>query len=281
MKVGIVDVGGGLRGIYSAGIYDYCIDRNISFDLCIGVSAGSANIVTFLAGQKQRNYTFYTEYSSRKEYMSIRNYIKEGNYIDLDYIYSTLANSDGENPLNYKNVLENPTEFVIVATDAESGEAVYFTKDDLHQDSYDVLKASANLPVVCKPYNIDRKLYYDGAISDTIPIQKAFDMGCDKVILILTKPKDIPRSPKKDQFLSRFLKRKYPLAAEGLKHRCDNYNKWVEIAKEYEKEGKLLLIAPSSTCGVDTLKKDKKAMDKLYQMGYEDGKRIEELLSIK
>ena len=71
MKTGVVDVGGGLRGIYAAGIFDYCMDEGIQFDICIGVSAGSANIASYLAGQRGRNYQFYSEYSFRKEYMSL------------------------------------------------------------------------------------------------------------------------------------------------------------------------------------------------------------------
>ena len=43
MKTGIIDVGGGLRGVYAAGVFDWCLDAGIQFDLCIGVSAGSAN----------------------------------------------------------------------------------------------------------------------------------------------------------------------------------------------------------------------------------------------
>lgn len=29
MKTGIVDVGGGLRGIYAAGVFDWCLDHDI------------------------------------------------------------------------------------------------------------------------------------------------------------------------------------------------------------------------------------------------------------
>lgn len=50
MKTGIVDVGGGLRGIYAAGVLDYCMDKGIRFDLGIGVSAGSANLISYAAG---------------------------------------------------------------------------------------------------------------------------------------------------------------------------------------------------------------------------------------
>lgn len=69
MKTGIVDVGGGLRGIYAAGVLDCCLDAGIRFDMAIGVSAGSANIASYLAGQRGRNYRFYTEYAFRKEYI--------------------------------------------------------------------------------------------------------------------------------------------------------------------------------------------------------------------
>ena len=75
MKTGVVDVGGGLRGIYAAGVFDYCLDNGIHFDLCIGVSAGSANASSYIAGQKKRNYLFYTDYPFRKQYMSVRNFI--------------------------------------------------------------------------------------------------------------------------------------------------------------------------------------------------------------
>ena len=46
MKTGIIDVGGGLRGVYAAGIFDFCLDADIHFDLGIGVSAGSANALS-------------------------------------------------------------------------------------------------------------------------------------------------------------------------------------------------------------------------------------------
>ena len=50
MKTGVVDVGGGLRGIYAAGVLDYCMEHGIRFDLGIRVSAGSANLASYAAG---------------------------------------------------------------------------------------------------------------------------------------------------------------------------------------------------------------------------------------
>ena len=65
--LGIIDVGGGMRGAFTAGIYDYLLDQGVQpFDYCLGVSAGSANLVSYLAAQRGRNFKFYTEYAFRK-----------------------------------------------------------------------------------------------------------------------------------------------------------------------------------------------------------------------
>ena len=93
MKYGVIDVGGGLRGIYGAGVLDRCLEEDLRFDLCIGVSAGSANMTSYLAGQHGRNKPFYDEYSFRREYMSVHNLIRKHSYLDLGYVYGTLSNA--------------------------------------------------------------------------------------------------------------------------------------------------------------------------------------------
>lgn len=165
-----------------------------------------------------------------------------------------------------------------MATNAKTGEAKYFDKNDLHQDDYSVLKASSSIPFVCHPYEVCGIPYYDGALGDTVPIEKAFELGCDKVVLILTKPKDVRRTPKKDKLLASRIQRKYPLAAEKLRCRADQYNQGITLAKEYEKSGQVLIIAPNDTCGVDTLTKDQDALKLFYDKGYQDAKAIEAFL---
>lgn len=278
MKIGVIDVGGGARGIYAAGVLDYCLDNGIDFDYGIGISAGSANIGSYLARQRGRNYIFYTKYFFRKKYASLLNFIFKGSYIDLDYVYGTLSNSDGENPLDYQAIRDNPAEFVVVATDALTGDAKYFDKSDIAQDKYDVFKASSCIPFVCKPYEIDGIKYYDGALSDTIPVEKAFESGCDKVVLLLTKPEATLRTPEKDEKLAARIIKKYPAAAERLAKRAERYNNGVALAQEYAKDGKVLIVAPDDTLGVDTLTKNREALKSLYQKGYDDGVKIKEFL---
>ena len=281
MKVGVIDVGGGFRGIYATGVLDYCQDNSIEFDLALGISAGSANLCSFVARQRGRNYTFYTQYAFRKQYASLRNFILGKGFFDVDYVYGTLSNSDGENPLDYPTLRDNPTEFIVIATNAVTGEAVYFDKGTFSQDNYDPLKASSSIPFINKPYFIDGKPYYDGALGNPVPVEKAFELGCDLVVLILTKPESIPREQGSDVKLAKKIKKKYPKSAEQLCLRAQHYNEGVAIAQEYAKQGKAIIISPDDTCGVSTLTKDKESLKKLYEKGYADGQKIKEFLQQK
>lgn len=280
MKTGIVDVGGGMRGIYACGVMDYCLDHGINFDLGIGVSAGAANICTFLAGQRGRNYKFYVDYNHRKESMSLSNLLKKGSYIDMDYIYGTLSNADGECPFDFDALLTNPMELIVVAENAITGDTKYFTKNYISQDNLDIVKASCSIPYVNKPYYVDGEPYFDGALGDPVPVEKAVSMGCDRVVLILSKPRDMLRLPKRDVAIAKRIKKGYPISAERISGRADHYNSQLETAQDLEAQGKVLILAPDDTCGVDTLTKEKESLDKLYQKGITDAEKIPPFLGL-
>ena len=281
MKIGVVDVGGGLRGIYAAGILDYCMDQHIHFDLGIGVSAGSGNLAAYAAGQRGRNYRFYTQYAFRKEYMSVRNFLFTGSYVDMEYAYGTLSRSDGEDPLDYPAFRDNPMELFVVATEAKTGKVKYFDKGDIRQDDYSVSMASSSIPFFCKPYEVQGVPYYDGALGDPVPVEKAFQLGCDRVVVILTKPEQELRTPQKDERIAALIRKKYPKAAERLCQRAQLYNESVALARKYAKQGAVLIVAPDDTCGVDTLKKNKASLNRLYEKGYRDGQKISNYLCAK
>ena len=279
MKTGIIDVGGGFRGIYACGVLDYCLDKEIKFDLGIGVSAGSANLASFLAGQRGRNYVFYTKYSSRRQYAGYWNFIIKRSFIDLNYVYGKLSNSDGENPLDYDALCNNPMDFKVVATDALTGDVKYFNKSDLYRDDYSILKASSAIPFICRPYYVQGKAYYDGALSDPIPFEKAFEEGCDKVVVILTKPENVLRDSKKDEKFAAHIRKKYPNAAEKLCLRAKLYNDSLALAQEYAEKGKVLIVAPDNICGAETLTRDENVLNALYEKGYNDGKKVDGFLN--
>lgn len=275
----IIDVGGGFRAIFGAGVLDRCLEEGIAFDHCYGVSAGSANLTSFLAHQHGRNHTFYTQYAFRKEYASVNSFIHNHNFANLDYVYGTLSNHDGENPLDYEAFAADPAQFTVVACDARDGSTKYFTKDDMHYDDYDVLKASSAVPVACQPYVIDGVPYFDGGIADPVPVQKAIDDGCDRIVLVLTRPKDVIREQHKDVAPARILRRSRPEAAERLLERYATYNTEVAVAKQYEAEGKVLILAPEELYGLSTLSKTYEGLERMYRAGYGQAGRIAEFLA--
>ena len=277
-KIGIIDVGGGMRDIYGAGIFDYLIDKRIDLDYTIGVSAGSANIASYLSKQKGRNKVYYLEYSFEKDYMSLRNYIKTGSFFNFDYIYGTLSNSDGKYPWDYDKAMKSSKEMVVVTTDAKSGKPVYFYKKDFKKNDYGMLKASCSIPIVCKAYKWNDNYYYDGALSDPIPFKKAFEDGCDRVIVILTRSTDYRKKTKHTRFFKK-LNKKYPNMVEKLYSRCDIYNRQLEeLLEKYVPSGKAFVIGPNNLHNVDTIRRKKENLEKLYNEGYKDGKKIEKFL---
>ena len=274
MKYGVIDVGGGLRGIYGAGVLDRCLEEDLRFDLCIGVSAGSANMASYLAGQHGRNKPFYDEYSFRREYMSVHNLIHKHSYLDLGYVYGTLSNAGGENPLDYAALARSPAELCVVAANAQNGEAQYFTKADLHPDDYRILMASCCIPVIDQLCVIDGVPYFDGGLADPVPLEWAFAHGCDRVALILTKPIGLVRSDALDEHLAHLLQSHYPAAAEGLRRRAWRYNTAVQRARELERQGLVCIIAPDSTEGMSTLTKNRAGLEKMYAKGKQDAEAL-------
>lgn len=274
MKTGIIDVGGGFRDIYGAGVLDACMEQRIHFDYCIGISAGSANLISYLSHQPKRSYAFYMEYVFRREYASLENWMRTRNYIDLDYSYSTLSNSGGENPIDYDALKENTAEFHVGACNAMTGEPVYFDKSYVSKDHYDILKASCALPVLCRPYRIDGIPCLDGGISDPIPLDKAFGDGCDKVVLILTRPINQTRQAGKDRMIAHLLSRSYPHAGERMRNRYQTYNAGVTLARRLQEQGKVLIVAPDDICGLSTLTKDRGKLQAMYEKGVRDARNI-------
>ena len=271
---GVIDVGGGLRGIYAVGVFDRCLEDGIEFDYHVGVSAGTANLASFLAGQKGRNYRFYTDYVMRPEYLGWKALRISGNLLNLDYIYDTLSRHDGEDPLDYAHMVRTGKPFQIAATDAKTGKVVWFGMEDMRQDCYTPITASSCVPVFCRACRFQGGKYFDGGIAEPIPYQYAFDAGCDKLVVVLSRPKDFRRGKGHDAWLARLLALRWPRCARVLAQRGELYNRQLDALTELERQGKVLIIAPEDIFGMDTLKRDREAMEKLYAKGYEDAAAI-------
>ncbi len=271
---GIIDVGGGIRGVFSAGIYDAFLDEGFTVDYCLGVSAGAANLITYLAGQRGRTLTFYSKYFMRKELLGLENFLKSGSFLNLDYLYSDLSNEGGENPLDFDSAMASPSVFKLVTTRAKDGKACYIGKEQFTKNDYVYLKATCCLPLVCRPVTIGGEDYYDGGLADPIPYKKAFEDGCDRLIVVLTKPRKDYLIPLENLPVMRKIPGRYP---EILKLAETIHTRNAEALTELEaleKEGRVIIAEPEDCYGMKTLTKDTDSVLKLYYQGYEKGMEI-------
>mgnify|MGYP002859136188 CR=1 FL=1 len=280
MKLGLVVEGGGMKCAYGAAILDKLLDEKINPDYAIGVSAGSANTASFLAGQRDRNLRFYERHMHDSAYFGPIALAKSGSLFNLDLIYSDMSGSNGIDPLDFDAVMNNPAEFKIVATDAETGLPHYFDKSEMSQDDYTCIKASCALPVVCKPVEVGGRFYYDGGVSDAIPVQKAIDDGCDKLIVILSKPRSYIKKPEGMKKAYTRLLKKYPKIIEALDNRHLMYEKCFNETFRLEKEGRAVVFAMSREMKMSTYSMNSFNNLKLYAMGLSDFEaKKEELLN--
>ncbi len=269
-KIGLVVEGGGMKCAYSAAVLDRFLDDGIQFDYVIGVSAGSANAASYLGGQRGRNIRFYTDHIHEKNYFGPASLLKTGDLFGLDYIYSTLTNSNGADPLNWPGVLANPSQYEIVATNAQTGQPHYFDKNEIHQDDYQIIKASCALPAACRPRKINGIPYYDGGVSDSIPTGRALSQGCDRLVVILSKPRNYVKKPEGFRPVYSALCHSYPKIVDLLNKRHLIYAKSFARVFELEATGKALVFAPSKNLPMSTFAMDEAENRRLYELGLQD-----------
>lgn len=269
-KTGLVVEGGGMKCAYNAGILDRFLDEDIHFDYCIGVSAGSANVGSYLAGQRDRNLRFYTTHITLPEYMGVRNFLRTGQFFGLQFIYATLTNSTGADPIDYPAIMANPSEYELVATDAETGEATYLNKYDLKQDDYTAIMASCALPALCRPVSYNGHLYYDGGVADSIPVERAFAQGCDRVVVVLSNPRGYVKQKEGFRFAYAPLLRKYPKLLSAVDNRHLMYRQNIADVNAHEKDGSAFVFAPTIDHDLSAFCKNAKTEQKLYDLGVKD-----------
>ncbi len=279
MKLGLVIEGGGMKCAYTSGILDRMMDDGIRPDYVIGVSAGAACGASFVAGQRDRNRRFFVDHVNEPDYMGWTAFRHSGgNFFNLEYIYQDLTGEGGADPLDYDAIMDNPCELWAVATDARTGLPHYFNKDDLHRDDYSVYMATCAIPIACKPVEIDGNLYYDGGCSDSIPVRRALEEGCDKVIVVLCRPKDTVRTPEKYQNLYHKLLHAYPKLIHDLDIRHSRYNATLKAVRRLEEKGHAMIIAPESVLDITTYTKDPESLQNLYDTAILDYQNIRERL---
>ena len=263
---GVLFEGGSFRAIFSCGVMDALLDQDVMFPYCIGVSAGAADSASYISRQKERNLNMLLRYRNDKRYMGLRNYFKkEHSLFGVDFVFRKMPNVlfpfDMDTFQNYAG------DYVVVTTDANTGKPHYFHKEDV-DDRFDVFCASCALPVYFQAVHIGGGAYYDGGVSDPVPIRRLQRDGHHKALIVLTRPEGYRKAcGRSDRFAAGVLRRRYPAIADNLLHRYKTYNESVQICEKMQEEGNAVLIRPSEP--LNSFEKDTDVLRRSYQMGYD------------
>lgn len=213
-KTGLVLEGGGMRGMYTAGVLDAFMENGISFDGVIGVSAGAVHASSLLSMQNGRGLRYTKKYCCDWRFMSKKSLIKTGDIVGAEFCYNTLPNE--LDPYDYDAFDNRTSEFYVTCTNVESGKAEYIKITDLRKEMA-YMRASVSLPFVSRIVTIDGKKLLDGGCSDSIPVNAFMNMGYKKNVIVLTRPKNFTRSPENYR-LARLVYRKYPNFVNTLRY---------------------------------------------------------------
>ena len=183
----IVLEGGGLRGAFTSGVLEYFLENNVIFDRVVGVSAGACVGASYISKQIGRNRKVNVEYPSDKRYMGFRHLITTGSYFNMKFVFEEIPNQLV--PFDEQAFYKNPSEFDVIATSLDDGQSVVFSRKDFKNISLNkALVASSSIPMLAKPVNINGKLYFDGGVSDSIPVKYALSRH-EKAVVVLTRPR--------------------------------------------------------------------------------------------
>ena len=275
MKVGLVLEGGAMRRMYTAGVLDVFLEKCISVDAVVGVSAGALFGVNYLSRQKGRVIRYNKRFNSDKNYMGLRPLLREGNIVSTKYAYEEVPRK--LDPFDDESYKKSGIPFYAVVTDIETGEPEYIQVYSAFEQM-DVLRASGSMPFVSKPVLYNNKMYLDGGISDSIPFQWLSSQGYDKLIVILTRDMEYRKKPMSSSLIKLFYK-KQPQLSEKLLKRHDVYNKSVELLKQWENEGKVFVIRPSKPIEIGRIETNPDKLQEVYDLGLKDA--TESLLELQ
>ncbi|MBP3818482.1 patatin family protein [Butyrivibrio sp.] len=265
MKTALVMEGGAMRGMFTCGVLDVLMENGISFDGAVGVSAGATFGCNIKSRQIGRAIRYNKKYCKDKRYHSIRSLLTTGDIYNVPFCYDELPYKLDK--WDIETFSKNPMEFYCVATDINTGKPVYHKCETGEKEDIIWIQASASMPLVSRPVEIDGGVYLDGGISDSIPLKFMEGIGYDKILVIETQPKDYVKGRQKYMPLVRWMLRKYPNMIKAMEERYLMYNEQKRYVREKEEKGEIEVIRPLAPLNISPVETDEKELERVYQLG--------------
>lgn len=266
VKTGLVLEGGGMRGIYTAGVLDVMMSQKVKFDGVIGVSAGAIHGCSFVSEQQGRNIRYYKKYCNDKRFMSFKNFFQTGDMAGEQFCYHDLP--EKLDPFDYVTFNKSDTEFYVGCSNVQTGQPEYIHLTDMKKE-IDFLRASASLPYVSRIVEAGGMKLLDGGCTDSIPVETFRKMGFNKCVVVLTRHKGYVKRAEKSMLADVFY-RKYPKFAEAVKTRPEKYNQTIRYIENLEEKGEIFVIRPSVKLNVGRTKSSPKQLQEAYDIGKYD-----------
>lgn len=265
-KTGLVLEGGGMRGIYTAGVLDVFMEHGIAFDGVIGVSAGAVHGCSFVSKQHGRSIRYYKKYCKDKRFMSIWSLLTTGDIVGEKFCYHDLP--EVLDPYDYDTYNQSKTEFYTTSTNLATGKAEYLQIKDMKKE-IDLIRASASMPYVSRIVKWNDKELLDGGCSDSVPVKAFQNMGFGKNVVVLTRHDGYVKLPENTK-MAGIMYRKYPEFVKTLKNRHTMYNRTMREIKEMEKNGEIFVIRPSEKLTIGRMEHHVEKVQEVYEIGRRD-----------
>ena len=260
--------GGALRGVFSAGVTDVFLEKNLEFAYVNGVSAGTMCGMNYIAKQAGRMFRINMEYLHDRRYMNLnpRHILSKREIFSFDFVFGEL--SDKLVPFNYEAFGRSPQRFEVVATRCKTGQPEFFEKGKC-ADICKAVIASSSMPVFSRMAEVDGKKYLDGGISLPIAYERAMEQGYEKVVLILTREEGYRKktmSPMQKRAFDRYFE-PLPELRASIYEIPYRYNRMQEEIGELERQGKIFVLRPRSHVTVSRTERDPRKLAALYEEG--------------
>ena len=263
--------GGGLRGVFTCGVLDCFMEHGITFPFIVGVSAGACNGLSYMSGQKGRAKKTNVDLLDEYHYIGFKYLLKQGCIMDYKLLFEDFPNK--VIPYDFEAYFQNPTRFVIVTTNCQTGKSEYFEEKASSDRLMKIVRASSSLPFVSTITHVDGVPMLDGGIVDSIPIQYALDQGYENIVVVLTRNKGYRKKPGGMKATKLFY-RKYPALQKALSERNAVYNRTMDLIESLEEQGRITVIRPLKPVEVGRMEKDTAKLTALYEEGYTIGNKL-------
>ena len=242
-KSALVLEGGANRGIFTAGVLDVLMERELWTDYVVGVSAGACNAVDYVSKQPYRSRDCIVAWNQEKVRDQMASFRAEHSVMDMRLLFDIFPNE--KFPFDYEEYFSSPIKCELAVTNCLTGRAEYLSETSDRERLMKICRASSSIPILSTMVDVDGCPYFDGGLADSIPVLHAKKQGYDKIVIVLTQKRGYRKTiSKKTIALVRARFRRYPELVKTYCLRPYRYNKCLDSIEKWEAAGKLFVIRP-------------------------------------